>query len=287
MIFLGYLLFALGLGWAVWLAWKQLGRRIEAYEERYVSATDAQLDALLVFMSPRDLLQISRLAGLCFLLLGSLLAIRGGVFFMLVSGGVAGMAAFYSPRLILRVMLHFRRRRFLEQFPDAIGMMNNAMRAGLSFMQAVEMVAKEVPDPVAQELKILCRDRRTGKTMDVALDRLAQRIPLPDVKIFAMVMKLSNRMGGNVTDALARLAETIRNRFMLEKKIRALTAEGRMQAIVVCSLPFILFLAFTFIAPEMMQPLTRTMAGVLVLGVVVFLEIVGGYFMWRAAQIKY
>lgn len=287
MIVLGYLLFAVGLGWAVWVAWRQFTHRIEAYEERYIQSADAQLDALLAFMSPQDLLRISRMAGVGLFFVASLLTMRAGLFFMLVLSGGVGFAAFYAPRLVLRVMLHFRRRRFLEQFPDSIGMLNNAMKAGLSFMQAVEMVAREAPDPVGQELKILCRDRQTGKTMETALDRLSQRIPLPDVRIFTMVIKLSNRMGGNVTDALARLAETIRNRFMLEKKIRALTAEGRMQAVVVCALPFILFLAFAVIAPEMMRPLTQTAAGFVVLGAVVVLEIVGGYFMWRATKIKY
>ncbi len=287
MTLLGYLLFATGLGWTVWLFYMLLVRHIGAYEERYLEATDAQLDALLVFMAPDDLLRISRIAGLGFFLLFSLLTMRAGLFIMLIAAGMGGASAFYAPRLVLKLMLFIRQRRFLEQFPDAISMLNNAMKAGLSFMQAIEMVSREAPDPTAQELKILCLDRQTGKTLDASLDRLSERVPLTDVKIFAMVMKLSNRMGGNITEALARLAETIRNRFMIEKKVRALTAEARMQAVVVCALPFVLFFAFAAISPEMMRPLLETSAGFLVLGVVVFLEIVGGYFMWRASKIKY
>lgn len=283
----GYFLFAMGLGWATWLFFRQLASRMGAYEERYLAATDAQLDALLVFMAPEDLLRMSRVAGLATFLLVCLLSVRMGIMIMLVFAILAGAAAFGLPRLILRIKLHFRRRRFLEQFPDAIGMLNNAMKAGLSFMQALEIVARESPSPVSMELRIFCRDRLTGKTLDAALDRLVQRVPLVDVKIFAMVVKLSNKMGGNVTEALARLAETIRNRFKLEKKVSSLTAEARMQAAVVCALPFVLFLAFAAMAPDMMRPLTTTAIGFGVLAVVLVLEIIGGFFMWKAAQIKY
>lgn len=287
MIIIGYFLFAVGLGWATRLFYLQLSRRIGAYEDRYLASTDEQLDALLVFMSPEDLLRISRVAGMAAFLLVSVLTIRAGLLVMVVLSGLAGIAAFGIPRLLLKILLHFRRRRFLEQFPDTIGMLNNAIKAGLSFMQALEMVAHEVPEPAATELQIFCRDRMTGKTLDAALDRLVQRVPLVDVKIFVMVVKLANRMGGNITEALSRLAETIRNRFMLEKKVRALTSEARMQAIVVCALPFFMFVAFAFLAPEMMLPLTQSWMGVFILSIVVILELVGGYFMWKAAQIKY
>jgi tight adherence protein B len=287
MIILGLLLFASGCGIGTWVLIRQFSQNLGAYEERYLSETEDQLDMLVAFMSPTDLLRISRAVAIFSAFIVAILAIRTGPIMILVLSLSSGAIAYGVPRLILKFLLYRRRNRFLEQFPDAISMLSNAMKSGLSFIQAIEMVSHEAPEPTATELKIFCKDRQTGKTIDAALDRLSERMPMVDIRIFVMVIKLSNRMGGNVTEALQRLAETIRNRFLIEKKVKSLTADIRTQAVVVCLLPFILFILLTFLAPDLMRPVMGTAAGFLILGIVIVMECIGGFFMWKMSQIKY
>jgi len=100
-------------------------------------------------------------------------------------------------------------------------------------------------------------------------------------------VKLSQKMGGDVTEAFKRVAETIRNRYAIERKIKALTAETRMQGVVVSCIPFFIAVMFMLVAPEIMKPLVTSMAGVVVLVVILILQAMGGLLMWKLSKIKY
>jgi len=258
-----------------------------AYEERYLSIADKQLDLLFALISPEELLRISVLAACGGFVSGCLICLSMPMYLMFVISSIFALLCFFIPRAAVKIMLYRRRNKFSMLFPDGIGIMVNGLKAGLSMMQALEMVAREMPAPLSEEFSIMLKDRKVGKTMDQALNRLVERMPTKDVKIFVMVVKLSQKMGGDVTEAFKRVAETIRNRYAIERKIKALTAETRMQGVVVSCIPFFIAVMFMLVAPEIMKPLVTSMAGVVVLVVILILQAMGGLLMWKLSKIKY
>lgn len=286
-LWMGMLVFAGGLGVSSWYLFHQITRQVGSYEERYLEAASSDLNSLMVFMGPQELLRISRTsAGFAFLLV-LLMTMRMGPLVSLLLAGGGGFLAYSIPRLVLGVLVRRRTRKFHEQLPDAITMIANATGSGAGIPEALRLVAKQLDAPMSEELQLLLQDRDTGKSIEEAFDRLSRRIPIEDLKIFTMVMKLTSRTGGNISEALQRLAETVRNRFVIEKKVESITAQARFGALAISAIPFVIFIVINLINPELMAPIRGTLFGLVVLIVVLVLQGTGGYIMWKITQIKY
>jgi len=175
----------------------------------------------------------------------------------------------------------------LRQLADAIGMMGNNVKAGLGIQQAFDQVANDMPSPISQEFRIIVRDRQLGRSLEESLERFAARVPLTEIRMFAMVVKLSQRVGGNISDAMERVATMIRNRMMIEEKVATLTTETRMQSLVLAIMPFGLAGIMLLLSPDMMRPFLFSRIGLVALMAVVVLELLGGYVIWRIMRIKY
>jgi len=284
---IGLLLFAAGLGWLCHTLFRQMIVRAGAYEERYLAAADKQLGALFVFIAPEELLRLNLVMAGVFFLGGAMLGLRLSAAGALLLGAAAGGLGFWLPRVVLRLLLARRRKTILQQLPDAMGVVVNGLKAGRALPQAMQMVVDEMPRPISQEFGLLLRERNLGQAMDVCAERLVARVPLTDIRLFAMILKLSMKMGGDVTEPLQNAAQTIRNRFMVEKKVKALTSQVRFQGIMVACMPFFIFLMLSWMAPELMKPIMGTAAGYVVLAVVLTLQAIGGICMWKVSQIKY
>jgi tight adherence protein B len=287
MLWISLLLVAVGIGCLGYQAYLAFSEKAEDYEARYLAGADRELSRLFAFVTPRQLWRMSLASAAAGSLPGLWAGLRVGPIPGAALAAALGVTGFFAPRLVVTFLAIRRQATFMQQFPDAIGMIGNGLKAGLSLLQAIEMVAREMPNPVAQEFGLLFKDRQLGRSTEEAMDRLSARMPLQDVRIFVMVAKLSLRMGGDVTEAFSRVAETIRNRFTIEKKVKALTAEARMQAIFISVMPFAMAGIMWMMAPDMMRPLFETGIWAVLLVVIVILEIVGGLAMWKCAQVKY
>lgn len=155
-----------------------------------------------------------------------------------------------------------RRSRFAEQLPDALATMSNALKAGFSIAQAFESVIELGNDPVSAEFAVLQKQLRIGMGMDEALDSLAQRTGSEDFQLVAAAILASRKTGGNITEIFEKIASTIRMRMKIQRKIKTLTAQGRLQGAVVSAMPLVLGAAMTALKPEMMIPFFNSMAGV-------------------------
>jgi tight adherence protein B len=176
---------------------------------------------------------------------------------------VAGMGAFL-PILYLMQRRGARRRRFEEQFPEALDLLSRALRAGHAFQTALGMVADEVPDPVGTEFKKTFEQQNFGLPLTEALNEMAARTQLLDVRFFVTAVTIQRETGGNLSEILDNLAEVVRERFKLLRQVRVHTAHGRFTGYVLLALPAALGIALSFISPEHMntlftQPLGRTM----------------------------
>jgi tight adherence protein B len=176
---------------------------------------------------------------------------------------------------IVRWRLSKRLRLIRYQLPPAIELIATSLRAGLSIRAALIQVAKQAPRPISQEMAVLDRMQRIGTSLESAFSDWFRRRPLEEIGLLGFTISVSSASGGNLSDALDRLAEGLRQRLILEEKVDALTAQGRMQAWVMAALPPALALALTALDPVSMAPLWSTTHGHLVVFSIVILELFG------------
>ena len=211
----------------------------------------------------------------------SVLACGAAGALMFVASGSAALTAVAAalmglmPRWLLRRLRRRRLQRFDEQLPDALLTLAAALRAGAATPSALRHLAHEAEAPLAQEFALVLREQRLGIPLDQALANLAERLPSEATVLSVAALRISAATGGNLAEALERVAVTVRSRLHLLGRVDALTAQGRMQAWVVGALPVLLLLALSNLEPEAMALLWTTTEGWSVLLGVIVLEVVG------------
>jgi len=262
-------------------------KRFHSYEADYIAEATEKLDALYAFVTPQQLWSVSVWTSLLAACIGFLALVRASFLCAGMLAAVFGCVGAALPRVVVRILLHRRNKNLLMQLADAISMMGNNVKAGLGIQQAFDQVANEMPAPISQEFRIIVRDRQLGRSLEESVERFAARVPLVEVRMFAMVVKLSQRVGGNISDAMGRVATTIRNRMMIEEKVLTLTSETRMQSLVLAVMPFGLGGIMLLLSPDIMRPFLFSRIGLVAVLAVVVLELLGGYTIWRIMRIKY
>jgi tight adherence protein B len=188
-----------------------------------------------------------------------------------------------APISILKKIKAKRLAVFESQFPEAVELVTRALKAGHSFSAGLKMAADEMSDPIKAEFTKTFEDYSFGKTMDHALDGLVSRVELADVKFFASAVNLQRETGGNLTELLENLGYVIRERFKLQRTVRALSAEGRLSGKILAMMPPALFLLLYLSAPDYVymaldHPIGRMMyiigAGFELLGILVIKKLV-------------
>jgi len=189
----------------------------------------------------------------------------------------------YLPLLAVSKIKAKRLGVFESQFPEAVELVGRALRAGHSFSAGLRMVGEELGEPVASEFNKTFEDYSFGKTMEEALTGLVRRVELEDVKFFASAVSLQRETGGNLTEILDNIAYIIRERFRLQRTVRALSAEGRLSGWILSLMPPALFAMLYWSTPEYINmalgnPIGQTIllsgACLEVLGIVVIKQII-------------
>lgn len=179
------------------------------------------------------------------------------------------------PRGMYAWMRGRRMMRFEHQLPDALMMMAGGMRAGVGLSSSIAQVVAEAPAPVGQEFSLLLREQRMGLTLEQSLNNLSRRMPTQTTSLVVSAMRIASETGGGLAETLERTATTIRSRLQMEGKIRALTAQGKLQAIVVGLLPVALMLVLNAMEPHAMALLWHSRIGWATLVVLGLLEFMG------------
>ena len=208
--------------------------------------------------------------------LASLFALSlGGIAYYIVSG-IKIKTGWQNGQSPLARWLDSRRRaKFNEQLPEALATMSNALRAGFSISQAFDSVVEQGMKPMSEEFQILQQQLRIGMSFEDALESMSQRVGSEDLALVTTAILVSRKTGGNVTEIFDRISETIRGRMRIERKVRTLTAQGRMQGIIVSLMPVVLGVAMTVMKPKMMLPFLMSLRGVASLALVAVLITIG------------
>lgn len=185
-----------------------------------------------------------RLARLVHACLGCFLLGYLGVHFFIppkyrVLGLIPAFGCGFLPILHVLRKRKSRLHRFEELFPDSLEFVSRSMRAGHAFSVSLEMIHREFQEPLASEFKRAFEEHNLGLPLDVALEKLAKRVPLLDVQFFVSAVILQKRTGGNLAEILDKLAFIIRERFKLRGKIRSISAHGKMTGTALSSIPMV------------------------------------------------
>ncbi|MBR4893673.1 MAG: type II secretion system F family protein [Kiritimatiellae bacterium] len=178
-----------------------------------------------------------------------------------------------------------RRERFNTQLPEALATMSNALRAGFSISQAFDSVVDQGDKPMCEEFAILQQQLRIGMSFESALQSMSERVGSDDLTLVTTALLISRKTGGNVTEIFDKISETIRGRMKIERKVKTLTAQGRMQGILVSLMPLILGVAMVMLKPEMMIPFLCSFTGVVSVLVVIALIVLGWFFIRKITKI--
>jgi tight adherence protein B len=200
-----------------------------------------------------------------------------------VALAVAAVGACF-PVLWLKYKRGKRMRHFEEQFPEALDLLSRAIRAGHAFQTAMGMVADELPAPVGVEFKKSFEQQNYGLPLKEALNDLAERMPLMDVRFFVTAVAIQRETGGNLAEILDNLAHVVRERFKILRQVRVHTAHGRFTGYVLLALPGALAVALSFINPGHMQALFREHIGQMMLMGAIVMQTIG--FIWIRQVIK-
>ena len=177
-----------------------------------------------------------------------------------------------------------RFRKFEEQFPEALDLLSRAIRAGHAFQTALGMVADELTEPVGPEFKKTFERQNFGLPLRDALDELADRVTLLDVRFFVTAVAIQRETGGNLAEILDNLAHVVRERFKIRRQVRVHTAHGRFTGYVLLALPAALGAALSFLSPEHMRLLFQERMGQMMLIAAMVMQTVG--FIWIRQVIK-
>ena len=189
-------------------------------------------------------------------LLSCLTGVVGG-FIVLVTGSsplVSLLAAFACgvglPRWILARMIKRRQAQFLLAFANSIDIIVRGIKSGLAFSDCMQIIARESPEPVRSEFADLVAQQKVGVPLSGAFERMCERMPLQEVNFFAIVIAIQNQIGGNLAEVLSNLAQVLRDRYRVQAKVRAFSAEAKASAIIIGALPPCVILALFFTSPD-------------------------------------
>lgn len=252
------------------------------YKERFLAEAAVELDDVLLQLPASRILDLSiALAAVSFILFGGLssfLSSEVNWLRTLVIGLVASVIAFLAPRFYLRTLKKQRLAKFNEQLEDALLSMSSSLKAGFSITQALENIASENRYPISFEFTLLTQEIRLGVQFDTAIRKMADRLESLDFELVAVAIITARQTGGELTSVLEELAGVIRERMRIMQRVRALTSQGRMQAWLISSIPFVLMFAMVHLAPDMMDAFLGSVFGIVVLLAVGGMVVLG--FLW-------
>jgi tight adherence protein B len=254
------------------------GRGLEEYEQRYLTEGARDLTEMFLFFTPRQILLLTLVIAVLMGLLG----------YALVNWFVAlvmGLAGFIVPFYGIKKLRERRIRKFEQQLVDALVQMSAAFRAGLTLAQAMDNIAQEMPKPIGQEFGLFIKEIKLGVHQDEALQNMANRVGSEDLQLVVTATNVAKQLGGNMAEMYDIISATIRERFRLEGRIRALTAQGRLQGWVVGAMPLILGLVLNLMRPDLMEPMLKSTFGYVLVGVIIGMELIGIWMIRRIVAI--
>jgi tight adherence protein B len=247
------------------------------------SGFSARLEAMLEQAElPMKVGEFAALTVLCAVAGGILGAILlANIIFALIFAAVASVIPY---AWVIRARKQ-RQKKMAEQLPDVLAILASSLRAGHSFLQALDQVAGEIKDPSASEFHRVVSEIRLGRSIDDSMIEMADRVGSEDMRWAVMAVNIQREVGGNLAEVLDTVANTVRERAYVQRQVRVLSAEGRISIGILSALPFGILLYLAVMNPDYVTPLFTTMIGRILLAVGGILMGLGIFVMTRIVRI--
>jgi tight adherence protein B len=174
---------------------------------------------------------------------------------------VALASTFGLPKMYLRIRVNKRINAFTKLFADAIDIIVRGVRSGLPVSECLNIIGREMPDPVGEEFRLISEGSRLGMTLNDCLERSTERTPTAELRFFAIVLAIQQQTGGNLAETLAKLSEVLRGRKRMRDKVQAMSSEAKSSAGIIGSLPIIVGTLLSLVAPKYVGVLFTTDTG--------------------------
>lgn len=266
-------------GCVAWLFMKWGEKMLTQQQASIADQASTTLADMFIFIDPQKMFRYNVVA--MFVLPGAVYFLTANPVFTLATL----VATYVLPKYYVRAMRTRRFKTLEKQLPDALLMITGAMSAGASVNIAIESMIKEQRPPIAQEFELMMRELRIGVDFDTALKNMEKRNPIPDFALVISALRISREVGGNLAEILNSLADTLREKQTMEGKIASLTAQGKIQGVVMTALPLLVMFGLTQIEPVAMAPLFTTWPGWLTLTVIGVMEVMGYFFIQKITAI--
>jgi tight adherence protein B len=263
----------------VWAAMQWGDRKLQMQKETLAEQASTTLADMFIFLDPEKMFRYNVTA---------MIVLPAIVWFLTENPlftVIVIVATFVLPKYYVSHLRVKRLKTLEKQLPDALLMITGAMSAGASLNVAIESMVKEQRPPIAQEFELMIREQRMGVDFDAALRNMEKRNPVQDFALVISALRISREVGGNLAEILSSLADTLREKQTMEGKIASLTAQGKIQGVVMTCLPLLVMFALTQIEPVAMRPLFTTWPGYLTLAVILVMEVMGYFFIRKITRI--
>ncbi|MFH1562167.1 MAG: type II secretion system F family protein [Nitrospirota bacterium] len=248
----------------------------------YLSHIKDKLAKAGVLLRPSEFILIDIFVTLCLAIIGVLLFSK--LFFVgLIIGGGLG---YFIPHIFLH---HLKKRRlsaFTRQLCNALSLISNSLKAGYSFLQALDMVAKETFPPMSIEFSRVIREENLGVPLEKTLYNLTNRIESDDLDLVVTAVLIQRQIGGNLSEILDRIAYTVRERIRIKGEIKTLTAQGRLSGLIISLLPIILGLILYFLQPDIYKLLITEHTGWGIIGICITMQAIGILIIRKIIQVE-
>lgn len=203
------------------------------------------------------------------------------------AAGLGFAVGFGLPRFILNFIIGRRHKKFTANFADSMDIIVRGVRTGLPLGDCMRIIAHEAPDPVGHEFRLLVEAESVGVPIDNCIERMYERVPLPEVNFFGTVLNIQRTTGGNLGESLSNLSKVLRERKMLREKIKALSAEAKASGMIIGALPPCVMALVTMANPDYMNELYFTSTGHKMLMLSVVMMSMGIFVMRKMINFKF
>jgi tight adherence protein B len=282
MAFIGFFIFLLSYRYSIqifdWIEHQTLGTRtyiMEKLEFLFIEVKAEYITYALLFLS----FGLSTIVLGIFILMGN----WGVGFFFAV---VLSFLGWRIPKPFINMLVEKRIKAYQDQMVDAMTLLSNGIRAGLSMNQAIGMVVDEMPNPISQEFNVILQQNRVGVPLEECLENLAKRVPLQDNDMFVSSVNILKETGGNLAEVFDTIVDVIRERVRLQQKIDTFIAQGMFQGATVFAMPYFIGGIYALSDPQSMVPLFTKPLGWVMLGLALFFDLAGGFVILKIVKIK-
>jgi len=253
--------------------------RIKKEEELKLRRTSQELEKIFVNVSLKRLKIFSTIV----ILFGSVI---GFILFKIVGLVVGAVIGFMFPLMILNLSKKMRKSKFNKQLVDAVRLLNSGVKVGLSFIQSIEMVAKDMPPPISEEFALVFAECKMGVSLEEALVRMDSRLQLEELKFLITAILVAREVGGDLPSVLHKLTSTLRERFRLKENIKTYTLMGRAQGYLISAIPIVFLVLVLQKNPKHFDIMLSSDIGRIILIGAFLLNVVGIFVIIQMSKIE-